>query len=80
MSKEELDTRLEMIGYIRENEVYYIADLWAFAEKERADDWFSALRNRKTYKFMKLYLSEFRASARRMKKTMPAPKNSWHDM
>ena len=78
MRRKNLDIEIEMLDYIKDNEIYYIADFWDYAEKERADDWFPVLRSRETYKFMKFYFNELRGAARRAKKKVPPPKNSWH--
>jgi len=78
MDKEKSAVQKEMFDYIRDNEIYYIADLWNYAEKERADDWFPVLRSRQTYKSMKILLESRRRVARKDKKVVPPPKNSWH--
>lgn len=76
MDKEMLSIQSEMMDYIKNNDIYYIADLWDYAEKEHGDDWFPVLRNRKTYSFMKIYFESKRRVARKAKKTVPPPKNS----
>jgi len=79
MSNNDYNIQREMLDYIKSHKIYYIADLWVYAEKERAYNWFVVLRNRKTYKFMKFYLSELRGATRRAKKKVPPPKHSWYD-
>ena len=78
--KEKVDIFYEMIGYVEENDIYYIADLWEYTEKERPDDWFPVLHSRDTYRAMKLYLESNRREARGEKKTIPPPKNSLRDL
>ena len=72
------DLQAEMLDYITNNDIYYIADLWDYAENERYDDWLPILRKRKVYRFFKVYFYELRGAMRRTKKTVPPPKNSWH--
>ena len=78
MDREISALRREIFRYVEDNDIYYIADLWDYAEKERADDWFPEFRKKKIYSFFKFYLKERRGAARRAKKIIPAPKNSWH--
>jgi len=81
MNNEQYEIFQEILDYVSDNEVYYIADLWDYAEKEHPDDWFVELRkgrNGKIYKLLKIYLQSFREDMRRKGKKVPPPKNSWH--
>jgi len=71
--------QLEIFDYIKNNDIYYIADLWYYAEHERQEDWFPVLRKRNFYRAMKIYFESLRRVMRREKKKVPPPKHSIHD-
>jgi len=69
----------EMLDYVEKNDIFYIADLWYYAENERSEDWFPVLRDKNIYRFMKCYLESYRRTAYRDKKVVPPPKHKMGD-
>ena len=58
------DIMCEMMDYIKSENILYISRLRAYAEKERANDWFVALRKRNNYRCLKGYINSRRYSKR----------------
>ncbi|MCL2357273.1 MAG: hypothetical protein FWC70_08985 [Defluviitaleaceae bacterium] len=82
MNVEDFDENMiisQMMEWTEENAIFYIADLWAYAEKERENDWFVVLKNRNSYLIFREHFKEKRATARRKRIQVPPPANSWHD-
>ena len=70
----------EMLKYIDDNNIFYICDLWHYAETERSIDWFPILQQRKTYYCMKTILKEKRERQRRKRLKVPSPQHGfWED-
>ncbi|MCL2573579.1 MAG: hypothetical protein FWE34_03380 [Defluviitaleaceae bacterium] len=62
LTKKDLKTIDEMIGFVRDENILYVSKLWEYAEKKRPDDWFVSLRNRNGYRCMKAYINSRRYS------------------
>ena len=77
--QETLQIQNEIIDYVEEHDIFYIADLWHYAENERAEDWFPVLRNKQFYCAMKTYLESSRRVAHREKRPVPPPQHRMND-